>query len=601
MLNPNNWYLRFNKRNAIRFVSVFLVCVVLFATLVVQDVQAATSYFSPSSGSFEVGSIFTVSVSINTKGADINNAEGTVRFPSDLLEVVSVSKSGSIFSLWVEEPNFLNGAGTISFNGGLPTPGFNGSSGKIFSAVFKAKKAGSASVLFSSVSILANDGLGTNVFSGSGSASYDLTIAEAKTEVPTPAKMPEKVPETKVVPEEPSGLPISPRVSSPTNPDQNQWYSSGDARLVWSVPSGVTAVRFLYDASPTSRPTATYQPAISERQLSGMKDGVWYAHVQFVNDKGLGGVTHFRFQIDSQKPDSFEVSNVTKQDLVGTKAQFVFDSKDTLSGIDHYELQIDDRSPEIWKDDGSHRYETPALNPGQYTLNVKAFDKAGNSFTTTIAFTIRGLSSPTITEYPTELSNCDAFIVRGATLPRSEVIVWLQNGKEDPKSFSIQSNRDGFFVFVPEKGLKAGLYTVWTEVIDDQGLKSEPSQKINIRITTPSSFQNTASLINSLSTIMTLLAVIIFLSVVLLYAWYKFFLFRKKVKKEVDEAGVALYEAFNLLRKEIREQVKMLEKTKTRRELTNEEEKVIKQLRKQLDSAEKSVKKEIEDIEKEVK
>ena len=44
----------------------------------------------------------------------------------------------------------------------------------------------------------------------------------------------------------------------------------------------------------------------------------------------------------------------------------------------------------------------------------------------------------------------------------------------------------------------------------------------------------------------------------------------------------------------------MLEKTRTKRELTDEEEKVIKQFKSHLYGAEKFVKKEIEDIEKEV-
>ncbi len=44
-----------------------------------------------------------------------------------------------------------------------------------------------------------------------------------------------------------------------------------------------------------------------------------------------------------------------------------------------------------------------------------------------------------------------------------------------------------------------------------------------------------------------------------------------------------------------------IEKTRTKRQLTEEEEKIVKQLRKDLDDAEKFVRKEIEDIEKEVK
>src|SRR3989344_3462141 len=49
--------------------------------------DAATLYFSPSSGNFTVGNVFTVNVLVNTENADINNAETTVNFPSGLLEI----------------------------------------------------------------------------------------------------------------------------------------------------------------------------------------------------------------------------------------------------------------------------------------------------------------------------------------------------------------------------------------------------------------------------------------------------------------------------------------------------------------------------------
>lgn len=585
MLKIRNDQVNEKQKRAKKFVSSFFVSsLIAFGLFTGLNVQAATSYFAPSAGSYTVGNIFTVSVSINTKGADINNAEGAIRFPSDLLEVVSVSRSGSIFSLWVEEPNFSNSAGTISFNGGLPTPGYNGASGKVFSAVFRAKKVGTASLLFSSASILANDGLGTNVFSGSGSANYDLIVAgETK---PDASKVPKA--------EEPSGLPSVPRVSSPTHPDQSQWYTNSDPRFVWPVPSGITAVRFSYDDNPVARPTVTYQSPISERALAGIGNGVWYSHVQFSNDKGLGGVAHFRFQIDSDKPSFFEITEVPVKEFVGAKAEFIFDAKDDRSGIDHYEVQIDSREPEIWRDDGSHRYVTPELNPGKYTLNVKAFDKAGNSVVAAMAFEIQGLQPPSIIEYPNEISASEAFVVRGATNANSEVIVWLQKDKEDAKSFSIQSGKDGAFIFVVDKGLMEGAYTVWTEVVDNQGLKSEPSEKMSVRVTA-----RTGSCVNNTSIfVLPLLALVSLLALALWYVWYRSFTLKRRIKKEVSEAKAALNEAFDLLKKEVREQVKMFEKTKTRRELTDEEERVIKQMKRQLDGAEKSVKKEIEDIDK---
>ena len=75
---------------------------------------------------------------------------------------------------------------------------------------------------------------------------------------------------------------------------------------------------------------------------------------------------------------------------------------------------------------------------------------------------------------------------------------------------------------------------------------------------------------------------------------------KKKLQEGVREAEGALHKAFDMLREDISEQILMLKKAQTQRQLTEEEEKIIKQLRKDLDDAEKFVRKEIEDIEKEV-
>ncbi len=162
-----------NKKKAI-CKYIFFGVLILLNFFIVDQIHAATLSFNPSSGYFTTGNIFTLNVLVDSQSTAINDAEVTVSFPSNLLEVMSVSKSDSIFSLWVEDPSFSNSAGTVSFDGGVPTPGFTGTAGKILSIVFQVKKAGIASVIFSSAVVRANDGYGTNVFTGSTPASFNL-------------------------------------------------------------------------------------------------------------------------------------------------------------------------------------------------------------------------------------------------------------------------------------------------------------------------------------------------------------------------------------------------------------------------------------------
>ena len=62
--------------------------------------------------------------------------------------------------------------------------------------------------------------------------------------------------------------------------------------------------------------------------------------------------------------------------------------------------------------------------------------------------------------------------------------------------------------------------------------------------------------------IVPLIALILTLLFVVWYGWHKFTLFRKRLQKEIHEAESALHKSFDLLKENIREQVKMLEKQK---------------------------------------
>ena len=124
-----------------------------------------------------IGDTFSVHVNIESVGQAINAASGAISFPRDKLDVVSVSKQGSIFSLWPMEPSFSNSMGTVSFEGIMLNPGYIGVNGKILAITFRVRSVGQANVSFSSGSILANDGVGTNILNSLRIAVFMLTDA----------------------------------------------------------------------------------------------------------------------------------------------------------------------------------------------------------------------------------------------------------------------------------------------------------------------------------------------------------------------------------------------------------------------------------------
>ncbi len=575
------------KTKKIKSLISFIFAAVMFAVLPVAA-SAATLSFSASSGEYAVGKTLSVSVYVSSADQAMNAASGVISFPSDKLEVISLSKTGSIFTLWVQEPSFSNSAGTINFEGIVLNPGFTGSSGKAITITFRTKAAGNASLTFSSGSALANDGKGTNILTGMGNANFSIgTIQPGAPEIVTPAEI--------------AGTPEAPVISSLTHPDPNKWYAESSAKFNWNVPKDITAVRLLVGKIPNAIPTITYTTPINSKEIADLTDGIWYFSVRLKNSAGWGAVSHFRFQVDTAKPSSFNITEITRKDLTEPKASFIFDSKDEVSGIDHYEIQIDGGNAQIWNDDGTKTYTTTVLESGKHVLIAKAVDKAGNSLASSAEFVIESLNSPTITEYPKDLQSGEPLIVRGSTYSNSKVTIWLQKEKDDPKSFTVESDQDGKFAFTADEKLEDGTYRLWAEVVNARGAKSLPGEKITIAIAKPAILQVGSWAVNLLAVIIPLVALIFVLLFIVWYGWHKFSLLRKRIRKEVREVETTLHRAFDTLKEDIREQIKLLEKTRGRRQLTEEEDKIVKQLKKDLDTAEKFVKKEIEDIEKEVK
>lgn len=153
----------------------FSALIFFFAPLAVS--AQATLFVSPASGAYKVGDVFSVLVNVNSGGQAINAASVQVNFDNTKLEITDVGFSRSIFTIWTEEPKFSNAAGSISFSGGLPTPGFIGSSGAIVRVNFKAKATGQASIVMTSGSVLANDGSGTNILDNFKGGLYNIISA----------------------------------------------------------------------------------------------------------------------------------------------------------------------------------------------------------------------------------------------------------------------------------------------------------------------------------------------------------------------------------------------------------------------------------------
>jgi hypothetical protein len=202
------------------------------------------------------GNIVTVRVVVNSSDQAINSAEGVVSFPVDFLKVVSLDTGNSLFPFWIQAPSFSNGQGTITFNGGLPSPGFTGTGGTIVAITFQAKKSGTATISVGNASVLANDGLGTDVLQGTNTATLTIEnlpapspVTTVKTTNPKPASSPAVDSANPVV--EATSTPILP-VSPPTIESYTHSLVAGQQFVLSGIVDAETNDVLLFEQKDTS-------------------------------------------------------------------------------------------------------------------------------------------------------------------------------------------------------------------------------------------------------------------------------------------------------------------------------------------------------------
>ncbi len=560
--------------------------------------HAANFFFAPASATKEAEQVFTVDVYLSSEDQSANAVSGVILFPKQVLQVKSLSQSGSIMSLWVQPPSFSNTEGTIQFEGISFNPGFIGRSGKLFSITFIGKADGLATVSFSSASVLANDGLGTQIISGSSAAAFRISTPTSDSSVPSgeTTNTPNVVSENSLQ----SGENIIPILSSPTHPDQSQWYRERDLIVRWHVPKEVSAVRLLFNDIPNSTPSVVHSADVAETSISNIVDGVWYLHAQFRTAKGWGPVEHFRVQIDSTPPEPFMVSFPHAiEDSTDPRPIALFNTPDLLSGISHYEIKIgngDFYKVEL-RDIESNPYSLPTQTPGKSTVIVRAFDLAGNVMTAAEEVIITALPAPHISAYPEKIETGDILLLSGETLPSVNLVVSLTNEGGKVVTSEERSNSLGNFRVIWPKRLDAGTYRVNIVTVDDRGAISAPSQEVTIIVVTPPFLTFGSRAISFVSFILFVIACAFGIILLLLKSWYGMLRFKKHLYKKVTRIDDNFSNSFDHVQKMVAESIFLLEKTYDKRMLTIEEKKVLSNLKQELQKTEKTMKEEIHNIE----
>lgn len=554
-----------------KYITIFALVVFLFAF---GKAEAATLYMKPSQTEVSVGNIINVQVSVDTSGKVINNAESIVQFPGDLLEVISIDKT-SIFSLWVEEPSFSNSLGQITFNGGVPNPGFRGGNGKVISITFRAKKVGVASIIFSNSAIRENDGLGTDILSNKIGSTVNIVSGLKTIET---AKDSDFI------------------ITSLSHPNQNSWYNKNDVNMSWTLPKNAKAVKTSLRTYADSDPIIYHSSPITNRSIENVEDGTWYFNANYLVDGVWQKTKHYKLQIDTINPTDLRVES--RKDDNG-KITLDIKAGDSLSGIDRFTVMVNSDQPIIVKSDPNSEasVEVPFSRSGEHTITVTAFDKAGNKTDTKINVTTDFVSELKIDSYPAKIKVNESIEAYGtAPYPYTNLRVSLKNSDNVVEIYKIKSDSYSKFYFNSQPVSSEGEYTLWIDILKENGEINFSSDKVKILVEEPLLLQIGSYTIGLMKVLIPAAILLIIFLLIVLYGWYKFFALYRKVKKESNEAEKITTRSFEILRKDIVDHIAKLKRAESSRKLTVEEIEFLEQFKEELGSAEGVIDKKIEDI-----
>lgn len=464
-------------------ISILALFLMVGAALFSGKASAADFYIIADKAAVKIGDKITADIKIDSQGVAINAAEATIKFPTSILEIASVSKAGSIFGFWLDEPTFSNQTGELKFTGGATT-GFSGKTLQVLTINFTVKGTGKGEVNFSDGAITAADGSGTNVLSKMTGVEIDSSPSSSVTPVPPsppgsptpppppPAPAPIPPPVQIVRPPVPSAkLPIIPSLTVPLYPDPKKWYNFANQFAVsWTLPRDISDVSTLINKDPASNP-AKSEGLFDNKVFPRLEDGVWYLHVRFRNNVGWGPTAHYRLAIDTAPPLSFEVISAEGVSTDFPNPIISYQTGDSLSGVRNYSIRIDG-GPAIDTEETS--YKLPLQKPGKHSISVQAVDWAENIAEKILMIEILPIDSPVISSVSRSVFLGEGGLdIAGTALPNTKILLSINNSLEQTVySTDAVSDEEGVWSKRIDYPLNKGRYYVVAVAEDLRGAQS---------------------------------------------------------------------------------------------------------------------------------
>lgn len=228
----------------------------------------------------------------------------SLNFDPALLEVVSISTTGSFVTQWVNDNAFDNMSGQISLIGGVPTPGYtNSSAATMATIVLKAKAAGSAIIGFGANSAIYRNSDNKNILVTPIASSTVTVTGVAPSPSPSVAPSPSVTPVPS--PSAVASIAPSPSAAASVAPSASPSVAPSASPSATPIACAITSANWVTTTNPVTQGKVVGLNVIGSANCAGQT--VSFNVLEDDNVLGVGGTDPVRNTPPSTK---FNSSNV---------------------------------------------------------------------------------------------------------------------------------------------------------------------------------------------------------------------------------------------------------------------------------------------------
>ncbi len=170
-----------------------------------------------------------------------------------------------------------------------------------------------------------------------------------------------------------------------TSPGEKDLVNDEKLKIQWESTDEVSGVDH-YEVKLANRDKVSYMGTDNQYVFENLEDGNHTIKVRSFDELENEAFDTITFTLDTADPE-VNITSPQKEKVFEEKNLKVeWNGSDELTGIDHYEVRIDGGNWKTVEDNTTFSFKD--LEDGSHTVEVRAWDKAGNNYTKSISFEV---------------------------------------------------------------------------------------------------------------------------------------------------------------------------------------------------------------------